>query len=185
MHEDSLERDTRALLVQLLHEVFGSQVELVDTTVANRHEDYVALLATLRHPSLEVVVKLAGPHAPYPYPFDRTALFHRLVAAHTTIPIPEVLAVDVSYRTWPWRYLITTYLPGHEWAEIQSQLNQYELRQAYQQVGQAVAQLHTISFPHFGEVDCDGTIPLQETYLSALTKRACQRIANPRLADLF
>ena len=105
MHEDSLERDTRALLVQLLHERFGSQVELVDMTVANRLEDYVVLLATLRHPTLSVVVKLAGPRAPYPYPFDRTALFHRLVATHTTIPMPEVLAVDVSYQAWPWRYL--------------------------------------------------------------------------------
>ena len=87
MREDSLERDTRALLVQLLHEQLGSQVELVDTTIANRREDYVVLLATLRHPTLSVVVKLAGPHAPSPYPFDRTALFHRLVATHTTIPI--------------------------------------------------------------------------------------------------
>lgn len=97
MREDSLERDTRALLVQLLHEQFGSQVELVDTTIANRHEDYVVLLATLCHPTLSVVIKLAGPHAPYPYPFDRTALFHRLVATHTTIPMAEVLAIDVSY----------------------------------------------------------------------------------------
>src|SRR5712691_2811818 len=185
MDENHLETGTRDQLKQLLRNCFGSQVELADIVIANRRQDYIVLFAILRHPSLKVVVKLAGPQAPYPCPFDRTALFHRLVAAHTTIPIPEVLAVDVSYRTWPWRYLITTYLPGHEWAEIQSQLNQYELRQAYQQVGQAVAQLHTISFPHFGEVDCDGTIPLQETYLSALTKRACQRIANPRLADLF
>jgi hypothetical protein len=46
MREDSLERDTRALLVQLLHEQLGSQVELVDTTIANRREDYVVLLAT-------------------------------------------------------------------------------------------------------------------------------------------
>jgi hypothetical protein len=61
MREDSLERDTRALLVQLLHEQLGSQVELVDTTIANRREDYVVLLATLHHPTLSVVVKLAGP----------------------------------------------------------------------------------------------------------------------------
>jgi fructosamine-3-kinase len=185
MHEDSLERDTGVLLVQLLHELFGSQVELVDATVANRHQDYVVLLATLRHPSLEVVVKLAGPHAPYPYPFDRTALFHRLVAAHTTIPMPEVLAVDVSYRAWPWRYLIKTYLPGQAWAAVQFQMNQQELHHAYQQIGQAVAQLHAIPFPHFGEVDPDSTMPSQEDYLSALTKRARQRIVKPRLAALF
>ncbi len=164
MHEDSLGRDTRALLVQLLHERFGSQVELVDMTVANRREDYVVLLATLRHPTLSAVVKLAGPRAPYPYPFDRTALFHRLVATHTTIPMPEVLAVDVSYQAWPWRYLITTYLPGQEWAMVQSQMNPQELASAYQQIGQAVAQLHAIPFPHFGEVGLDATVPSQEHY---------------------
>jgi fructosamine-3-kinase len=185
MPEDSLEQDTHALLVQLLHEQFGSQVELVDTTIANRHEDYVVYLATLRHPTLSVVVKLAGPQASHPYPFDRTALFHRLVATHTTIPMAEVLAVDVSYRTWPWRYLIKTYLPGQEWAVVQSQMNQHELHHAYQQIGHAVAQLHTIPFPHFGAVDLDGTVLSEEDYLSALTKRAHQRIANPRLAALF
>ncbi len=63
MREDSLERDTRALLVQLLHEQLGSQVELVDTAIANRREDYVVLLATLHHPTLSVVVKLTGPQA--------------------------------------------------------------------------------------------------------------------------
>lgn len=185
MPENSLKQDTRALLVQLLHEQFGSQVELVDTTIANRHKDYVVLLATLRHPALSVVIKLAGPQAPYPYPFDRTALFHQLVATHTTIPMAEVLAVDVSYQTWPWRYLIKTYLPGQEWAVVQSQMNQQELHHAYQQIGHAVAQLHAIPFSHFGEVDLDGTVLSEDDYLSALTKRAHQRIANPGLAALF
>jgi hypothetical protein len=66
MHEDSWERDTRTLLAQLLHERSGSQVGHAYTTIVNRREDYVVLLATLRHPTLSVVVKLAGPPAPYP-----------------------------------------------------------------------------------------------------------------------
>lgn len=169
MQEDILERESRALLLQLLQEHFGSQVELVNTTIANRLLDYTVLLATLRHPSLAVVIKLAGPQAPYLSSFDRTALLHRLVAAHTTISMPEVLAVDVSYQKWPWRYLITTCLPGQEWANVRGQLSQQELHYAYQQIGQAVAQLHTISFPRFGEVAPDAAVPSQETYLSALT----------------
>ena len=76
MSDDSIERDTRALLVQLLVEQLGSQVELVDTTIAHRREDYVVLLASLRHPTLSVVIKLAGQHARSPYPFDQTALVH-------------------------------------------------------------------------------------------------------------
>ena len=150
MSDDSMERDTRALLVQLLHEQLGSQVELVDTSIAHRREDYVVLLAT-----------------------------------HTTIPIGEVLAVDVSYRAWPWRYIINTYLPGQAWTVVRSRMNLQELHHAYQQIGEAVAQSHTISFPHFGEVNSSETAPPEVEYLSVLTQRAYERIVSPRLTTLF
>jgi hypothetical protein len=127
MVNDLLDREAHGLLLQLLRQTFGSKVELIDTKVANRHKDYVVLIAELRFPTLQIVVKLAGPQAPYPYPFDRTALFHRLVATHTTIPMPEILAVDVSYKEWPWRYLIKTYVPGLQWVDAQLQMNPQEL----------------------------------------------------------
>jgi len=75
MHKPPLEKETLALLVQLLREQFGSQMEVVSTTVANRHEDYLVLLATLRHPSLEVVIKLAGPRLPIPILLSRLPCF--------------------------------------------------------------------------------------------------------------
>jgi fructosamine-3-kinase len=180
-----LDRETHGLLVLLLRQTFGSKVELVDTKVANHHKDYVVLIATLRFPSLEVVVKLAGPQAPYPYPFDRTAMFHRLVATQTVIPMPDIFAVDVSYKEWPWRYLIKTYVPGQEWVDAQLQMDRQELRDAYQQIGQAVAELHLIAFPSFGEVEPDGTVLSKDGYLVALAERAHLRIANSRHAALF
>ena len=185
MSDDSMERDTRALLVQLLHEQLGSQVELVDTSIAHRREDYVVLNATLRHPTLSVVIKLAGQHTRSPYPFDQTAFVHQLVATHTTIPIGEVLAVDVSYRAWPWRSIINTYLPGQAWTVVRSRMNLQELHHAYQQIGEAVAQSHTISFPHFGEVDSRETAPPEVEYLSVLTQSAYERIVSPRFNPLF
>src|SRR5260221_8265872 len=100
------EKDTRTLLLQLLRETLGSKVELVDSVVTNRHDDYLVLCVMLRHPSLMVVVKLAGPRAPFSYPFDRTALFHRLVAASTSIPIPDILALPVFFKKKPPRVLI-------------------------------------------------------------------------------
>jgi fructosamine-3-kinase len=160
-------------------------VELIDAVVANRHDDYLVLCVMLRHPSLMVVVKLAGPRALFPYPFDRTALFHRLVAASTSIPIPDILAVDVSYKEWPWRYLIKTFIPGQEWAKVQPQLKPQELHDAYRQIGQAVAELHSIAFPDFGEVHSDGSVQPMGSYLAALTERARLRIVKPGLADLF
>jgi fructosamine-3-kinase len=179
------EKDTRTLLLQLLRETLGSKVELVDAVVTNRHDDYLVLCVMLRHPSLMVVVKLAGPRAPFSYPFDRTALFHRLVAASTSIPIPDILAVDVSYKEWPWRYLIKTFIPGQEWAKVQPQLKPQELHDAYRQIGQAVAELHSIAFPDFGEVHSDGSVQPMGSYLAALTERARLRIVKPSLADLF
>src|SRR5260370_30841066 len=105
------EKDTRTLLLQLLRETLGSKVELVDAVVTNRHDDYLVLCVMLRHPSLMVVVKLAGPRAPFSYPFDRTALFHRLVAASTSIPIPDILAVLFFFIKWALPALSRKFIP--------------------------------------------------------------------------
>jgi len=172
-------------LLLLLRQTFGSKVELVDCQIGNRHHDYLVLLVQLRHPSIKVVVKLAGPEAPLGCPFDRTAALHRLVAARTTVPMPEVLAVDVSYQAWPWRYFIKAHIPGQEWVVARQQMNVEELSDAYRQIGSAVAQLHRIDFPTFGELAADGTAQRDEPYLTALAERAQHLIKSARLQDLF
>lgn len=172
-------------LLQLLQQTFGTKVELVDYKIGNWHHDYLVLLVQLRHPSIEVVVKLAGSEAPMASPFERTAMLHRLVATRTTIPMPEILAVNMSYQTWPWRYLIKTYIPGQEWTVVRQQMNIEELSNAYQQIGSAVAQLHTIQFPTFGELAVDGSVQGDEPYLTAFTERARCSIKSAHLRDLF
>lgn len=185
MNDPALDQETQALLIQLLRQTFGARVNLASYQVANQHREYIVIIARLQTPSLTVVVKLAGPHAPYLYPFDRTVMLHRLVASKTTIPMPEVLAVDVSYRRWPWRYLIKTFISGQEWSTIRQQMNQQELQDAYGQIGQAVAELHAISFPAFGEISSEGSVQTQGSYLTMLAGRAQQIIGNPRLATMF
>ena len=172
-------------LLQLLRQTLGSKVELIGYQIGNRHHDYLVLLLQLRYPSIEVVVKLAGPEAPLACPFERTAMLHRVVAARTTIPMPEVLAVDVSYQAWPWRYFIKAHIPGEEWAVVRRQMNGEALCNAYRQIGGAVAELHTIRFPTFGELAVDGTVQTDEPYFSALTERARRSIKSARLSDLF
>ena len=172
-------------LVQLLQQTFGTKIGLTDYQIGNRHHDYLVLLIELCHPSIEMVVKLAGPKAPLACPFERTAMLHRLVATSTDIPMPEVLAVDISYRTWPWRYFIKTHIPGQEWAVVQRQMNPEELSNAYQQIGNAVAQLHTIHFPSFGEIAVDGSVQGVEPYLTALTDHARTIVKHAHLRDLF
>lgn len=180
-----LAADDEALLHDLLRHTFGSKVELVSYRIGNRRDDYYVLLATLRNPWLEVVIKLAGPGAPFVYPLGRTAMLHRLVAAHTSLATPEIIAVDVSYAAWPWRYLITTYLAGEEWAAVRTALTATELESAYGQIGNAVAQLHNITFPAFGELLSDGTVQPVASLVTALATRARQTIHDPRLSELF
>lgn len=173
------------LLLQLLQQTFGSKVELINHKIGNQHHDYLVLLVQLRYPSIEVVIKLAGPEAPLASPFERTAMLHRLVATHTTIPMPEVLAVNMSYQTWPWRYFIKAHIPGLEWAVVRRQMSVEELSTAYQQIGNAVAQLHTLHFPTFGELAVDGSVQGDEPYFTALTEHARSSIKHAHLRDLF
>jgi aminoglycoside phosphotransferase (APT) family kinase protein len=170
---------------QLLQHIFGTKVELIDCQIGNRHHDYLVLLLQLRCPSIEVVVKFAGPEAAMACSFDRTAMLHRLVATQTTIPMPEVLAVNMSYQDWPWRYFIKTHIPGQEWAVVRGQMNMEELSDAYQQIGSAVAQLHTIHFPRFGELAVDGNVQGDEACFPALAQHARFIIQSAHLRDMF
>ena len=188
MVSESIPTERNSLRVQLrelLCQALRSQVELADFKISNQYHDYLVLLVQLRHPSIEVVVKLAGPEAPWPCPFERTAMLHRLVATRTSVPMPEILAVDISYQTWPWRYFIKAHVPGQEWAVVRPQLSREELSNAYQQLGNAVAQLHVIHFPTFGELAVDGSVLGNKPYFATLTEHARSSIQNARLRDLF
>lgn len=181
-----METDTlREQLLLLLKDEIGSKVELVDCQIGNRRHDYLVLLAQLHHPSLKVVIKLAGPEAPIPCPFYRTAALYRLVETRTSIPMPDIVAVDVSYRKWPWRYLIKTHIPGNEWAIVRHQMNTEQLSSAFRLIGNAVAQLHMIRFPAFGELAVDAHVETGLPYLAALRTRATGCIKSARLRDCF
>lgn len=173
------------LLRQLLRQTLGAGVELAGCKIANQQHDYFVLLLQLRHPAMKVVAKLAGPAAPLAAAFERTAMLQRLVAAQTTIPMPKTLAVDTSCRDWPWRYCIKTHIPGLEWATARRQMTGEELSDAYRQIGSAVAQLHMIHFPAFGELAANGSVQGDQPYPAALQAHARAIIRSARLCDLF
>lgn len=172
-------------LVQLFHQTIGTKVEIIEQKIVNQDHDYLVLLIKLQNPTLRIVVKLAGPESPMASSFDRTAMLHRLVATHTAIPVPEILAVNISYQTWPWRFLIKTYIPGQEWAIVRHQMDREDLSRAYRQIGNAVAQLHKIQFSGFGELANDGRVLSDGQFLDALVKRAQLSIRGAQLRDLF
>lgn len=172
-------------VLSLLRRVFGTQLELTGCRVGNRHHDYMVLLLELRRPSARAVMKLAGPEAALSCPFDRTAVLHQVVSAGTHIRMPEALAVATSYRDVPWRYFIKSYIPGQEWAVVRPQLSSEELFDAFRQIGRAVALLHSIRFPSFGELAADGGVDSGRSYLAALAEHARQAIRSARLSGLF
>lgn len=168
------------LLLQLLGQTLGAEVELAGCQIANQQHDTLVLLLQLRRPTMKVVVKLAGLAAPLAAAFERTAMLQRLVAAQTTIPMPETLAVDTSCRAWPWRYCIKTHIPGQEWATARRQMTGDELSDAYRRIGSAVAQLHTIHFPAFGELTAAGDVQGDQPYPAALRAHARARSSGAR-----
>jgi fructosamine-3-kinase len=103
----------------------------------------------------------------------------------TTIPMPEVLSVDVSYQTWPWRYFVKAHIPGQEWVTVRRLMSAQGVSAAYQQIGNAVAQLHSIHFSAFGELAIDGNVQENSSLIVALQARAHYFVKNPRLRDLF
>jgi aminoglycoside phosphotransferase (APT) family kinase protein len=173
-------------IIALLSSVLGSQARLTECRIINQDLDYWVLYARLHHPEIEVVVKLAGPEARMACHFDRTASIHKLVSDTTAIPLPETIAFDVGLEKWPWRYLIRTYTYGTEWAYLRDRLGTSDLVEAYRQLGEAVGQLHGISFPAFGEIGSSGLVTdADPSCHSALIRHATRIIRSPRLLSAF
>ena len=172
-------------ILPLLRQVFGSQTQITEMEIGNQNTDYLVLLLTLSHPFQKVVLKLAGPAATMACPFDRTAVFFRRVAEQTDIRMPAVFAVDVTCQTWPWRFMIKSWIPGEEWAAVRKTLAPAELSSAHAAIGQAVAQLHQIHFPSFGEISLDGAVQSGQTLVQALHDHARSIISDPQYLAFF
>jgi aminoglycoside phosphotransferase (APT) family kinase protein len=173
------------LLLPLLKEEIGSNVEIANYKVVNQLHDYLVILVQLDSPSIKVVIKLAGLEALYDCPYDRVAALHNLVTTQTAIPMPEIIAVDITYQKWPWRYLIRVHAPGEEWAVVRHQMTAEQLSDAYHQIGRAVAQLHSIQFPSFGRLTADAKIKQSQPYLPALQAHTGRIIKSKRLHHYF
>jgi len=181
----NLSDETRTMLLELLQSIYGSDAGIGDVKVVNQHHDYAALLLDLNNPALKLAVKLAGREAPYSYPFDRTAYWHQLVSQQTSIPMPKIIAVDVSYQNYPWRYLIKTFITGEVWADVRPQLHGEDLRRAYEQIGQAVGELHSLTFEQFGDVNPDDVQAAHGDFYTVLIERVKASIRNERIRQDF
>lgn len=169
---EGLPDEIHAFVRELMQHIYGSQVHCDSYHIANKHHDYYALIISLKNPALKVILKLAGPQAPYLYPFEQTAHFHRLIAAETTIPVAQIIAVDTSYAMYPWRYLVMEHIEGEEWAHVKPRFTPDEQITLYGQIGNAVGELHHITFAGFGAVNGNENTFFDTDYFPALLKRA-------------
>src|SRR5258708_6058339 len=107
-----------ALLAQLLRSIPGYLRDIAGYRFLRDEEDYAVIVVRLTNPSQEIIIKLAGPRAVLASDFERSTAIVQAVRSRTAISTLEVLAVDVSYQHWPWRYLVTTAIPGRHWSEV-------------------------------------------------------------------
>ena len=94
-----------ALLTRLLRSALGHCGDVTNYCIIHKDEDYAVIAARLTGPTQEVMIKFAGPRAVLTSAFERTAAIVQLVRSHSAVLTFDVLAVDVSYRLWPWRYM--------------------------------------------------------------------------------
>jgi aminoglycoside phosphotransferase (APT) family kinase protein len=176
---------TRDDIEALARATFGARCRVIARHPTNQDAGTMLVFATLAFPARVVVLKLADAESPNP-PFAREAAIQQRVARETPVPVAEVLAVDDSRRTFPWRYLLMAHAPGMDWRAGLERLSPQARRAIFRQLGKATAALHSLRYQHFGDVESDGLLTASgEGYLEALTARAQRRIANPAHAGLF
>jgi hygromycin-B 7''-O-kinase len=169
----------------VLRVVLGPQCHVDGVHVLTADGGYCVLRVELRTPDRTVVVKLCDPDDPRASGFARAAAFARLVLGRSDVPIYDVIAVDASGDRSPWAYFITSQIDGRHWNEVTPFLDPGDQRALYEQLGRAVASLHSLRFPCYGAMAADGAIVPAARYLDALAAWAEQHIADRAYAALF
>ena len=163
--------------------VLGGASTVVRLDPLQIRREQVVLLVTLARPQHQVVLKVAGQHAGTGRDFERTAAVIALARA-AGVPVAAVLAVDVSYRAGPWRYLMLDHLDGVEWRQIRPQLDERQVAAAHRQIAEAVLAVQSVRFDSFGELNARGE-PSGTDLLDGLRHRAVLRIADMGRRELF
>ncbi len=184
---DYLSAPFPAPLPDLLSAVLGSMAASASYELLNQQPDYWVIGVQGKQTADQFIVKLAGRESTMAAAFERTALIHNLVRSHTNVPLAEIIAVDVSYIHFPWRYLIQKRVQGQVWALVAPHLDPAQKRSAYQQMGNAIAQLHGIEFAQFGEINALRPKPNEGTasFTDALLDRAKRMIHQEYLYKRF
>ena len=163
--------------------VLGSESRVTRVEPLRVGQEQLVLGLTLSRPPRRLVLKLAGPDAPAGVDFHRTATALAL-AREAGVPVPAVLAVETSYRSGPWSYLLQEHVDGLEWRRLRPLLAADQIRAAHREIATAVLAIQSVGFTSFGELSAAGE-PAGEDLCTALRRRAELRVIDPGRRTTF
>ena len=163
---------------EIIRQTFGDKAEIQGLEIKKSLKDYQVLCLQLRAPSIKIIFKIAGPTAEMASQFDRTAWINQRVRHEAKVPMAEMIGNDISFRKYPFRYSLQSFIPGIEWARLKPILDPEEIESAYQQIGEAIARIHGIKFNLFGEIDPTGSVQGSHYFFSELRKRTYRNVTN-------
>jgi len=165
-----------------VREVLGPKNTVRRVEILRAGLEQSVLRLTLAQPPCRLVLKVAGADTGQ-VNFHRTATALSL-ARSAGVPVPTVLAVDTSYRSGPWSYLMQEHVDGVEWRRLRPLLAPEQVRIAHREMATAVLAMQSLSFTSFGEFNAAGQ-PTGGDLLSCLRRRAELRVADPRRRTTF
>jgi aminoglycoside phosphotransferase (APT) family kinase protein len=163
--------------------VLGSETAVTRVAPLRTGQEQFVLKLTLSRPPGRLVLKAAGPGAPAGVDFHRTATALSLARA-AGVPVPAVLAVETSYRSGPWSYLLQEHVDGLEWRRLRPLLAPEQIRTAHREIATAVLAMQSVRFSSFGELNAAGE-PAGDDLGIALRRRAELRITEPGRRTTF
>ncbi|MCD6476727.1 MAG: aminoglycoside phosphotransferase family protein [Candidatus Aenigmarchaeota archaeon] len=88
----------------------------------------------------------------------KEALVYELIQAKTSVPVPEIHIPDTRKTILPFAYLLMSEISGKTLKEYYKE-SQNEYEKIGEKVGKCLAELHSITFNHFGFIDDRGILP--------------------------
>jgi aminoglycoside phosphotransferase (APT) family kinase protein len=122
-----------------------------------------------------------------PRQYAKEAFFSRLVHERTDVPAPWPYLIDASTDIFGWMYAIMPRLHGIDVGnpDVRKKLSAGDRLGLARAMGEALARLHALTWPHYGEYDPDaGTIvPIETSFAEWSVAKAHDWLARCRAAS--
>lgn len=124
-----------------------------------------------------------APH--YPWQFPKERFFAQLLNEHTSVPVPWPYLLDPADDIFGWSYVIMPRMPGVPLIDpdVQEGLGTKGKLAIARAMGETLAHMHTLTWPHAGEYDleADTIRPLEANYGEWVISRIdhCLQLAIP------